>query len=214
VLFADPHIARLAEEVPIAGRTLCHLGRVLGDRWGVSDDEVARSFPCDAWVTRPTLVAWRGVTVHESAVDLWRWVAQVRLAPYSYDWIDNGGHRSLSQPIFHITKRPLWESALADGSYTYSTRGAQLSDVGFIHCSFWHQVETVANYIYADWDGDLLLLQADPDAIPSEIRVENLDGGTKGFPHIYGPLPVKAVRAVHQLVRQSDTWKLPRTLSP
>ena len=67
---------------------------VIGDRWGVTDDEVARRFPCDEWTRTPTLVAWRGVTVNTSADDLWPWVAQVRLAPYSYDWIDNRGRRS------------------------------------------------------------------------------------------------------------------------
>jgi hypothetical protein len=67
---------------------------MIGDRWGVTDDEVARSFPCDTWVTHPTLVAWRGVTVRAAVVDVWPWVSQVRLAPYSYDWIDNGGRRS------------------------------------------------------------------------------------------------------------------------
>jgi hypothetical protein len=67
---------------------------VIGDRWGVTDDEVARPFPCDRWVTSPTLVAWRGVSVHASSSDLWPWVVQVRLAPYSYDWVDNLGHRS------------------------------------------------------------------------------------------------------------------------
>ena len=78
---------------------------MIGDRWGVSDDEVARSFPCDVWVPHPTMVAWRGVTVQAPAVAVWPWVSQVRLAPYSYDWIDNGGRRSprtvvdLSQPV-------------------------------------------------------------------------------------------------------------------
>jgi hypothetical protein len=67
---------------------------VIGDRWGVTDDEVARAYPCDGWVARPTLVAWRGVPVHASAAELWPWVTQIRLAPYSYDWIDNGGRRS------------------------------------------------------------------------------------------------------------------------
>jgi hypothetical protein len=67
---------------------------VIGDRWGVTDEEVARSFPCDAWVSRPTLVAWRGVTVDATVDEVWPWVSQVRLAPYSYDWIDNGGRRS------------------------------------------------------------------------------------------------------------------------
>ncbi len=72
----------------------CHRGRVLADRWGVTDDEVALAYPCDEWVERPTLVAWRGVTVHASAEDLWPWVTQVRVAPYSYDWVDNLGRRS------------------------------------------------------------------------------------------------------------------------
>jgi len=67
---------------------------MIGDRWGVTDDEVAQSFPCDAWITRPSLVAWRAVTIHALAVDVWPWVSQVRLAPYSYDWLDNGGRRS------------------------------------------------------------------------------------------------------------------------
>lgn len=111
--------------------------------------------------------------------------------------------------IFHIAEPSTWDRAVVDGSYAGSTRDAALSDVGFIHCSFRHQVETVANYIYNDWDGSLLLLEVDPDRIPSEVRVETLDGGTEGFPHIYGPLPTVAVRSVHPLVRQPHGWTLP-----
>ncbi|HXA31641.1 MAG TPA: hypothetical protein VNV87_05250 [Acidimicrobiales bacterium] len=45
------------------------------------------------------------MTVRTSPECLWPWVAQVRLAPYSYDWIDNLGRRSpqrlcgLSDPV-------------------------------------------------------------------------------------------------------------------
>lgn len=53
-----------------------------------------RSYPCDDFVDSPTLQAWRGVTVEAPADAVWPWVAQVRIAPYSYDWIDNLGHRS------------------------------------------------------------------------------------------------------------------------
>jgi hypothetical protein len=67
---------------------------VIGDRWGVTDAEVARPFPCDEWVRSPTLLAWRGITVHARVREVWPWVTQVRLAPYSYDWIDNLGRRS------------------------------------------------------------------------------------------------------------------------
>ncbi len=78
---------------------------MIGDRWGVSAEEVARHYPCDDVVAAPSLQAWRGVTVHAAARELWPWVTQIRLAPYSYDWIDNLGRRSpqelrdLAEPI-------------------------------------------------------------------------------------------------------------------
>ena len=67
---------------------------MIGDRWNVSDEEIGRRYPCDDFVTSPAVEAWRGVTVRTSPEGLWPWVAQIRLAPYSYDWIDNFGHRS------------------------------------------------------------------------------------------------------------------------
>jgi hypothetical protein len=45
----------------------------------------------------PGLQLWRGVSVHESPEQVWPWVVQIRLAPYSYDWIDNLGRRSPQQ---------------------------------------------------------------------------------------------------------------------
>jgi hypothetical protein len=67
---------------------------MIGDRWGVSEGEILRSYPCDDFVDSPTVRAWRGVRVAVPAKAVWPWVAQVRLAPYSYDWIDNRGRRS------------------------------------------------------------------------------------------------------------------------
>ena len=75
-------------------RGLPEYGCVIGDRWGVSHSETVRSYPCDEFVESPALQAWRGVRVEAPAAAVWPWVAQVRLAPYSYDWIDNLGRRS------------------------------------------------------------------------------------------------------------------------
>jgi hypothetical protein len=72
---------------------------MIGDRWGVTDSDVSRSFPCDDFVVSPSLTAWRGVRVEAPAAVVWSWVAQVRLAPYSYDWIDNLGRRSPRQLV-------------------------------------------------------------------------------------------------------------------
>ena len=67
---------------------------MIGDRWNVTDDEVARRYPCDDLVRAPTLQAWRAITVRTTPEQLWLWVGQIRVAPYSYDWIDNLGRRS------------------------------------------------------------------------------------------------------------------------
>jgi hypothetical protein len=72
---------------------------MIGDRWNVTDDEVARHYPCDDFVPMPTLQVWRGVTVQTTPETLWRWVSQIRIAPYSYDWIDNLGRRSPQQLV-------------------------------------------------------------------------------------------------------------------
>jgi hypothetical protein len=69
-------------------------GCMIGDRWGVSESETLRSYPCDDFVAAPTMQAWRGVRIEAPAEAIWPWVSQVGLAPYSYDWIDNRGHRS------------------------------------------------------------------------------------------------------------------------
>ena len=67
---------------------------MIGDRWGVTQAETTRRYPCDDLVSDPVLQAWRGVTVRARPEHVWPWVAQIRLAPYSYDWIDNLGRRS------------------------------------------------------------------------------------------------------------------------
>jgi hypothetical protein len=70
---------------------------VIADRWGVTAAETQRRYPCDVLVPAPAVELWRGVTVSASPDRVWPWVAQIRLAPYSYDWIDNRGHRSPQQ---------------------------------------------------------------------------------------------------------------------
>ena len=70
---------------------------MIGDRWGVTEAEVERRYPCDEVVPVPVMEAWRGVSVDSTPDGLWRWLMQIRLAPYSYDWIDNRGRRSPQQ---------------------------------------------------------------------------------------------------------------------
>src|SRR5688572_3180421 len=95
--------------------------------------------------------------------------------------------------IYHLATRGDWLDATKAGvSYQRSTLGKSLAEEGFIHCSYASQLQTVADAVFRGRD-DVVLLTIDPSRVPAEIRVENLDGGTELFPHIYGPLPVDAV---------------------
>ncbi len=62
--------------------------------WGTSAQERAAQFPIDHAVDVNGGSAWRGVTIQQTPEKIWPWVGQLRLAPYAYDWLDNGMHRS------------------------------------------------------------------------------------------------------------------------
>jgi hypothetical protein len=62
--------------------------------WGTEDAERRLPFPCDRYVEQAEAAYFRGITVRASPATLFRWLCQMRAAPYSYDWIDNGGRRS------------------------------------------------------------------------------------------------------------------------
>ena len=66
----------------------------VADTWGTTAEERALPFPCDALVPRSDGACWRGVTVHAAAAAVFRWLCQLKVAPYSYDWIDNWGRQS------------------------------------------------------------------------------------------------------------------------
>ena len=62
--------------------------------WGTEDAERRLPFPCDRYVAQAEAAYFRGITVRARPATLFRWLCQMRVAPYSYDWIDNGGRRS------------------------------------------------------------------------------------------------------------------------
>lgn len=69
---------------------------------------------------------------------------------------------------------------------------ANFSHEGFIHCSYRHQLMTVANRFYRG-QNELVVLLIDSTKIVSKLIDENLEGGVELYPHLYGVLPVDAV---------------------
>ncbi len=62
--------------------------------WGSTPEERSERYGCDDVVAEPHVVAWRAVDVAAPKALVFRWVCQLRVAPYSYDLIDNLGRRS------------------------------------------------------------------------------------------------------------------------
>jgi uncharacterized protein (DUF952 family) len=96
--------------------------------------------------------------------------------------------------LFHLALTQDWRQAQAVGEYTVSTIGRTLEAEGFIHCSYAHQVPGVADRFYRGRD-DVLLLSLDRSQLAADVRLEEVVPGGEHFPHIYGPIPVAAVRS-------------------
>lgn len=62
--------------------------------WGATAAEVAAVYPCDRLVDGDARTCVRAVTVRAAPEIVFRWLCQLKLAPYSYDLLDNGGRRS------------------------------------------------------------------------------------------------------------------------
>lgn len=93
--------------------------------------------------------------------------------------------------IFHIATASDWAAARRTGSYTVSTRGRSLAEVGFVHCAHRDQLPTVFQRHYADCRERLLVLAIDNERLDVPVREEQV--GSETFPHVYGPIPTSAV---------------------
>ena len=62
--------------------------------WGSTPADRDLPFPCDRHLAGWDDALYRAVDVDASPTTVFRWLCQLRVAPYSYDWIDNRGRRS------------------------------------------------------------------------------------------------------------------------
>jgi uncharacterized protein (DUF952 family)/GNAT superfamily N-acetyltransferase len=96
--------------------------------------------------------------------------------------------------LLHLIEPAAWRAALADGAL----RPPSLDAVGFVHLSTPDQVHLPAQALFPG-RRDLVLLVVDPARLTDPLRFEPgrpEDPAGMLFPHLYGPLPTRAVVAV------------------
>ncbi len=100
--------------------------------------------------------------------------------------------------IYHLTEPDRWKRSLDEGVHTGSTRGVELAQEGYIHCSTASQWPGVVERFYSDAT-ELLLLHVDESKLDAPLVYEQLGDAPEPFPHVYGAIPVAAVVSVEHL---------------
>jgi hypothetical protein len=62
--------------------------------WAATEEEIRAAYPCDRLFERPQDSWYRAVTVRADRSTVFRRLRQLKVAPYSYDLLDNRGRRS------------------------------------------------------------------------------------------------------------------------
>lgn len=101
--------------------------------------------------------------------------------------------------IYKIVDAKLWQQAEETG--VFHGAGIDLAD-GFIHLSNADQVRKTAELYFKGVEG-LVLVGVDAIALGSALVDEASRDGAL-FPHLYGPLPLSAVRSVHVMRLGAD----------
>jgi hypothetical protein len=66
----------------------------LGLNWGASASERSAAMPCDGLAPGACTRADRAIDIDAPVTTVFAWLCQLRVAPYSYDVLDNFGRRS------------------------------------------------------------------------------------------------------------------------
>ncbi len=105
----------------------------------------------------------------------------------------------VADPVYKITPEAPWRAA--EAAELFAGAPVDLAD-GFIHLSTGAQVADTAARHFAGQDG-LLLVAVDPGALGAALRWEPSRGGAL-FPHLYGPLPMRAVLSIRPMPLGAD----------
>jgi hypothetical protein len=82
------------------------------DHWGSTPEERLRRYPCDDILPEHQYALFRAVTVDAPPAVVFRWLCQLKVAPYSYDLLDNGGRRSPQHLVPGVERLVLGEQVM------------------------------------------------------------------------------------------------------
>ena len=104
--------------------------------------------------------------------------------------------------LYRISQPDDWQRAQQTGFFPSPDLAAE----GFIHASELEQVLETARLYYADSPGALLLELDEAAMLAAGVRVERewAAGRQAWFPHVFGPVPLGAVRRVWPLPVAAD----------
>jgi glutathione S-transferase len=113
----------------------------------------------------------------------------------------------MTQDLFHLAVPEEWAEATAIGAYEFSTRGLSVEQVGFVHCSYGHQLAGVASRFYGDCP-QVLVLVLNAEVLASHglriVKEPAAENATELFPHLFGPIPLDAVSEVRPWNREAE----------
>ena len=123
--------------------------------WGTAAEERVLAFPGDRSEDADWTDLFRGVSIAAPAPLVFRWLCQLRVAPYSYDWIDNRGRQSprtltpgleqlaVGQTVMGIFRLEAFETPKSLTLVTPAGgRGETL--FGQLRCTYWVRAESAA----------------------------------------------------------------------
>ena len=99
--------------------------------WGATPEEVARHYPALDLKPQANLVLHRAVSVDAPDEVVFRWLCQLAVAPYSYDWVDNLGRRSPQQLTPGAERLVLGQRMTSGFRLGHVDHGRSLTIVGY-----------------------------------------------------------------------------------
>lgn len=104
--------------------------------------------------------------------------------------------------IYCLVPQSYWEKFVNKEEYV----PRDYEQEGFIHTTKGDELLfKVANRVYAQYTGQLLVLVIDEKNVRSEVKYETAKGGNL-YPHIYGPLNTDAITEVRAMKREDKGW--------